>query len=67
MEEIVNWVQTMQDEGHVYTEIRVIDPWRQALIDAGHDSAMIGPARPGNEDLIEYITANGSYFAVLSH
>jgi hypothetical protein len=57
----------MQDEGHVYSEIRVIDPWRQALIDAGIDSALLGPARPGNEDLIEYITDSGSFFAVLSH
>ncbi len=64
---IVNWVQAMQDEGHVYSEIRVIDPWRQALIDAGVDPALLGPARPGNEDLIEYITDIGSYFAVLSH
>jgi hypothetical protein len=64
---IVNWVQSMQGEGHVYTEIRVSDPWRQVLLDAGHSAALIGPAHAGNEDKIEYITDSGSYFAVLSH
>jgi len=67
MEAIVNWVQAMTDEGHIATEIRVAEPWRQALVDAGVDLALLGPVRPGNEALIEYTTADGVYFATLSH
>jgi hypothetical protein len=67
MEAVVNWVQAMQDDGYVYTELRVNEPWAAALRDAGHDAAKIGPAHTGNESLIEFVTASGSYFATLSH
>jgi hypothetical protein len=67
MEAIVNWVQAMTDEGHIATEIRVAEPWRQALADAGVDLALLGPVRPGNESLIEYTTATDTFFAVVSH
>ena len=66
MEAIVHWVQAMQDDGHAYTEIRVAEPWRQALLDAGHSAELVGPPHSGNEELIEYITEGGSFLAVLS-
>jgi hypothetical protein len=67
MEAIVNWVQAMTDEGHIATEIRVAEPWRQALVDAGVELSLLGPVRPGNEALIEYTTATDTFFAVVSH
>jgi len=71
MDACINWVAEMVAEGHVYTELRVNEPWAQALRDGsdtvpGIDPALIGPARAGNENLIEFITASGSFFAVLS-
>jgi len=67
MEAIVNWVQAMSVDGTAATEIRVADPWRQALADAGVDLALLGPVRPGNEALIEYTTATDTFFAVVSY
>lgn len=65
MESVINWVAAMIQDGHTPTEIRVADPWREALIDAGNDVALMGPVRPGNESVIEFVTSNGSYFATL--
>jgi hypothetical protein len=67
MEAVVSWVQAMLDEGHVAIEYRVNEPWASALRDAGYDPAIIGPAHPGNESKIEFVTDGGSYFAVLSY
>ena len=71
MDACINWVAAMVAAGHTYTELRVIEPWAQALVDGsdtveGIDPAFIGPARAGNEGQIEFVTDSGSYFAVLS-
>jgi hypothetical protein len=67
----INWVRAMVEAGYVYTELKVAEPWAQALVDgsdtvAGIDPLLISAPSAGNESEVEFITDSGSYFAVLA-
>ena len=67
----INWVAAMVEDGHVYTELKVAEPWAQALVDgsdtvAGIDPLLVNAPDPGKEYEIEFVTDSGSYFAVLA-
>tara|TARA_Y100000389_G_scaffold192046_1_gene219057 strand:+ start:7318 stop:7536 length:219 start_codon:yes stop_codon:yes gene_type:complete len=71
MDACINWVVAMVEAGHTYTELKVAEPWAQALVDGsdtvpGIDPLFVSAPDPGKEFEIELVTASGSFFAVLS-
>ena len=71
MDACINWVKAMVEAGHVYSELKVAEPWAQALVDgsdtvAGIDPLLVNAPDPGKEYEIEFVTTSGSFFAVLS-